>query len=427
MASMFSRMASVSPTPSSSRDRQNEGSGLARRLGTWKISDTGDVLTPRPSIFRACSKLVLGSEGSKLALGSEGSKLALGSEGSKLALGSEGSKLALGNEEAPERQLKQTDVLLPQQQSRRLRTQTTLATLMDRNLLSPVSSPGEGGHEVSCSPLTRLPSKSSEAHELLPAGGLVSTSPSPRGPPQLPAAATSRLPAEGSVSTSPSPLGPLQLPAAATSRLLSKDPLQQTSPRRHLEVPAVKDSLFRSPRRRSAIATEKVETLKDSRRRSVSGEVEVQRTVSESGARIREEIALSRRRSLMLDDEFEVVLDDVAQKAGVEAATGSAEAARRAGLKLMDRQEALGKNASMEAGEEYRRQLVNAQERSEQQNADPSLEEEWEHSKSRPLLNRRASMADVIKAEVKVGERLRSMNRMLDRLSHADGVSSCPL
>ncbi|CAE8662889.1 unnamed protein product, partial [Polarella glacialis] len=314
-----------------------------------------------------------------------------------------GSKLALGNEEAPERQLKQTALPLPQHQSRGLRTQTTLTTLMDRNLLSPVSSPGEGGHEVSCSPWTALSSESSEARELLPAGGSVSTSPSPRGPPQL--------------------------PAAATSRLLSKDPLQQTSPRRHLEVPAFKDSLFRSPRRRSAIATEKVGTLKDPRRHSVgrngpavsSGEVEVQRSVSEIGARIRHQIALSRQRASVLDDEFEVVLDDVAQKAGVEAATGFAEAARRAGY----RQEALGKRASMEAGEEYRRQLVNAQERSEQQNADPSLEEEWEHSRSRLLLNRRASMADVTRAEVKVGERLRSMNRMLDRLSHANGVSSC--
>ncbi|CAE8598377.1 unnamed protein product, partial [Polarella glacialis] len=406
------------------------------------VSDTGDVLTPRPSIFKACSKLVFGSEGSKLVLGNVGSKLASGSEGSKLALGSEGSKLALGSEEGPERLLKQTDVPLPQHQSRRLCTQTTLTTHMGRNLLSPVSSQGEGAHEVSCSSWTALSFKSSEAREQLPARSSVSRSPSPRGAPQL--------------------------PAAATSRLLSKDPLQPATPMRRLEVPARRRSVGRNgfavssgdlevqksvsemelpARRRSvgrngfAVSSGDLEVQKSvsemelpARRRSVgrngfavsSGDLEVQKSVSEMGARRREKNELSRRRSLELDDEFEVVLDDFAQKAGVEAATGSAEAARRAGLKLMDRQEALGKNASMEAGEEYRRQLVNAQERSEQQNADPSSEEKWEY-RSRLLPNRRASMADVARAEVKVGERLQSMNSMLDRLSHADGVSSCPL
>ncbi|CAE8609872.1 unnamed protein product [Polarella glacialis] len=409
---MFPRMAPVSPTPSSNRDRQNEGSCPARRLGTWKVSDTGDVLTPRPSIFKACSKLVFGSEGSKLVLGNVVSKLASGSEGSKLALGSEGSKLALESEEGPERLLKQTDVPLPQHQSRRLCTQTNLATLMGRNLLSPVSSQGEGAHEVSCSSWTALSFKSSEAREQLPARGSVSRSPSPRGPPQL--------------------------PAAATSRLLSKDPLQPATPMRRLEVPARRRSVGRNGFAVSSGDLEVQKSVSDmevpARRRSVgrngfavsSGDLEVQKSVSEMGARRREKNELSRRRSLELDDEFEVVLDDFAQKAGVEAATGSAEAARRAGLKLMDRQEALGKNASMEAGEEYRRQLVNAQERSEQQNADPSSEEKWEY-RSRLLPNRRASMADVTRAEVKVGERLQSMNSMLDRLSHADGVSSCPL
>ncbi|CAE8662888.1 unnamed protein product [Polarella glacialis] len=285
MASISLTRTSISPTRTTipATRTSSEGSCLAHRLGTWKVSDTGVALTPRGSSIRACTKQIL--------------------EG----------------QEAHQRQLKQTALPLPQHRSGISGTQTTLASLVDRTRhVSPACSAGEGGRAVSYSKWTALSSESSEARELLQAVGSVSTSPSPRGPPQLPAAAT-----------------PLPLP---------KDSLQLSSPRRHLEVRTIRDSSFRSPRRRST------PTLKDSWRLSVgrngpavsSGDVEVQRSVSEVGARMRQEIALSRQRASVLDDEFDAVLDDVAQKAGVEAATGSAEQAHRAGLDFMDRPEASG-------------------------------------------------------------------------------------